>query len=181
MIKGFNEENLFLSNNYPQQLKYKDIVYNCAMNAFYAQLVSDELQKKVIATATPMRAHSMVENSTSKLELTESEQEDIMYDILKVKFADEKLKHLLLETSDKQLVNEVNWEDLHWGIYQDKGENKLGELLMNLRDEFKSSDVEEDIEEDVLDDEDLEEEEQMDEESNNDVKTEPKKKKKKKK
>ena len=180
MIKGFNEENLFLSNNYPQQLKYKDIVYNCAMNAFYAQLVSDELQKKVIASATPSRAHSMVENSTSKLELTESEQEDIMYDILKVKFTDEKLKHFLLETSDKQLVNEVNWEDLHWGIYQDKGENKLGELLMNLREEIQSSNVEELDTEDNEDD--LDSEEQVGEESeDDDVKTETKKKKKKKK
>ena len=136
MINKFDNEYIFLSNYYPQNITYKGITYNCAMNAYYGQLISDNLQKKAIANATPSRALSMVINSISKIDYSQEEQDNIMYEILKVKFSDAKLKNLLLQTNQEPLNNNINWEDTYWGICNDEGDNKLGKLLMKLRDEL---------------------------------------------
>lgn len=164
MINKFDNEYIFLSNYYPQNITYKGITYNCAMNAYYGQLISDNLQKKAIANATPSRALSMVINSISKIDYSQEEQDNIMYEILKVKFSDSKLKNLLLQTNQEPLNNNINWEDTYWGICNDEGDNKLGKLLMKLRDELsndtfsndtslKNNDEIEDDEEDLSDEE----------------------------
>ena len=164
MINKFDNEYIFLSNYYPQNITYKGITYNCAMNAYYGQLISDNLQKKAIANATPSRALSMVINSISKIDYSQEEQDNIMYEILKVKFSDSKLKNLLLQTNQEPLNNNINWEDTYWGICNDEGDNKLGKLLMKLRDElsdntssndtsFENDEEIEEIEEDFSDNE----------------------------
>ena len=164
MINKFDNEYIFLSNYYTQNITYKGITYNCAMNAYYGQLISDNLQKKAIANATPSRALSMVINSISKIDYSQEEQDNIMYEILKVKFSDSKLKNLLLQTNQEPLNNNINWEDTYWGICNDEGDNKLGKLLMKLRDELsndtfsndtslKNNDEIEDYEEDLSDEE----------------------------
>ena len=164
MINKFDNEYIVLSNYYPQNITYKGITYNCAMNAYYGQLISDNLQKKAIANATPSRALSMVINSISKIDYSQEEQDNIMYEILKVKFSDSKLKNLLLQTNQEPLNNNINWEDTYWGICNDEGDNKLGKLLMKLRDElsdntssndtsFENDEEIEEIEEDFSDNE----------------------------
>ena len=63
---------------------------------------------------------------------------NIMKDILRAKFSDEKLKAKLLETEDAILIEGNNWRDREWGV-DITGENKLGELLMEIRDELRES------------------------------------------
>ena len=196
MINKFDNEYIFLSNYYPQNITYKGITYNCAMNAYYGQLISDNLQKKAIANATPSRALSMVINSISKIDYSQEEQDNIMYEILKVKFSDSKLKNLLLQTNQEPLNNNVNWEDTYWGICNDEGDNKLGKLLMKLRDELSdntssndtSFENNDEIEDDFLDDEENDNEsndtqsldnEFLDTQSNDNTSHNKKKKKKK--
>ena len=59
----------------------------------------------------------------------------IMYQINKNKFSDLELKQKLLDTNDEELVNHCNNQE--WGVYNGKGENKLGKILMKIRKELK--------------------------------------------
>ena len=67
-----------------------------------------------------------------------SVKDDVMLKALRVKFSDDDLKRKLLETGKKKLVEHTS-NDSYWGDGGDgKGRNRLGELLMKVRDELKS-------------------------------------------
>ena len=61
-------------------------------------------------------------------------KDNVMYDALKAKFAQhEELRKLLIETEDKILIEHTE-NDSYWGDGGDgTGKNKLGKLLMKLR------------------------------------------------
>jgi ribA/ribD-fused uncharacterized protein len=63
---------------------------------------------------------------------------DVMREALQLKFdANPPLKELLLSTGDRPLV-EASEEDAFWGFGADRqGQNKLGQLLMELRDRYR--------------------------------------------
>ena len=65
----------------------------------------------------------------------EEMKEDIMFKALQAKFAQhEKLKRMLVDTKDRQLVERSPY-DSYWGDGGDgSGKNRLGVLLMRLRD-----------------------------------------------
>jgi len=66
---------------------------------------------------------------------------NIMYEILKIKFSDLELKEKLLATGNAKLIeaSKTNSKtDLFWGEGKSgKGQNKLGELLMKVREGLK--------------------------------------------
>jgi len=70
----------------------------------------------------------------------EEVKEKIMRKANKAKFSqNEKLKKLLLETGDCTLIEDSPTDEV-WGIGKDgTGENKLGKILMRLRDEFRKA------------------------------------------
>lgn len=65
----------------------------------------------------------------------------IMYEILQIKFSDLELKEKLLATGNAKLIeaSKTNSKtDLFWGEGKSgNGQNKLGELLMKVREELK--------------------------------------------
>lgn len=67
----------------------------------------------------------------------ESVKEVIMLKGLRAKFSDEKLVELLLSTGRRELIENSPY-DSYWGIGpRNKGKNRLGVMLMKLRDEIK--------------------------------------------
>jgi ribA/ribD-fused uncharacterized protein len=66
----------------------------------------------------------------------------IMKDILMIKFSDTKLKKLLLDTQNKIIIENSPRDDF-WGIGKKKeGKNMLGKLLMEVRENLKESEKE---------------------------------------
>ena len=47
------------------------------------------------------------------------------------------LAEKLLATGDDELVEFNTWNDKYWGVCRGEGENKLGKVLMRIRQEFK--------------------------------------------
>lgn len=45
----------------------------------------------------------------------------------------EDLKERLLATKDTILIEGNNWNDTYWGVCKGKGQNRLGEILMEIR------------------------------------------------
>lgn len=65
-------------------------------------------------------------------------KENIMLLGLREKFKNDDLKELLIKTGKKKLIENSPY-DKYWGIGKDgKGKNRLGELLMELREELKN-------------------------------------------
>lgn len=63
-------------------------------------------------------------------------KQNIMFTGLKAKFANPKLRKMLLATGDAILF-ENNPEDPYWGIGDGSGQNWLGKLLMRVRAEIR--------------------------------------------
>ena len=62
---------------------------------------------------------------------------DVMYRVLLAKFADSSLARRLVGTEDAYLEETNYWRDDFWGVYQGRGENNLGLLLMVVRAELQ--------------------------------------------
>ena len=67
-----------------------------------------------------------------------SKKNDVMLKGLQHKFRDPVLRELLLSTGDA-ILHEDNPEDFYWAIADGTGESWLGKLLMQVREELKSS------------------------------------------
>jgi ribA/ribD-fused uncharacterized protein len=68
----------------------------------------------------------------------ETVKDDIMREALRAKFTQHQvLRSLLLETSDAELIEHTT-NDSYWADGGDgTGKNRLGQLLMELREEFR--------------------------------------------
>ena len=69
----------------------------------------------------------------------EEVKEDVMIALLREKFADPDLAETLLATYPAELVEGNRWGDRYWGVCRGVGENRLGVLLMQVRDELRRS------------------------------------------
>lgn len=61
-----------------------------------------------------------------------------MYEIVKAKFLQNKeIKEKLLLTGNEELIEGNTWGDRIWGTVNGVGENRLGKILMQVREELK--------------------------------------------
>ena len=112
------------TEHYYQAMKFEDII----------------LQESVRLCATPKEAAIIGRNKKLPLRQDwEKVKEDYMYAALQAKFNQHpKLKELLLGTGDACIVEDSRI-DYYWGNGKSgEGKNRLGELLMKLREELKT-------------------------------------------
>ena len=70
-------------------------------------------------------------------QILEEVKYDLMVDVCYAKFTqNEDLKEKLLATGDEYLEEGNNWGDRIWGTVNGEGENRLGKILMKVRDEL---------------------------------------------
>lgn len=58
---------------------------------------------------------------------------EVMRELLIHKFAQEPFMSKLIETGNAYLEETNTWGDKFWGVCDNKGENNLGKLLMEIR------------------------------------------------
>jgi len=137
-IKNFtNTEHRFLSNFYPCTISFLDITYPSVEHAFQAEKTLDmEIRKKIAKAPTPGYAKKM--GRKLKLRPDWEELKDVvMFILLQQKFAIPKFRRGLLATGDAEIVEGNNHGDSYWGVYRGVGQNKLGKLLMRVRQEIQ--------------------------------------------
>lgn len=67
----------------------------------------------------------------------ESVKDQVMYDVCLCKFTQNpELLHKLIQTGSAELVEGNTWGDKVWGVCDGIGENRLGKILMKIRDEL---------------------------------------------
>lgn len=120
---------------YPIKLKGK--IWKTTEHYFQAQKFADKTyQEKIRKASTPMKAAELGRSRKVRIiKNWDNIKDNVMYDALNAKFTQhEDLKKLLLETDDKILIEHTE-NDSYWGNAGDgSGKNRLGKLLMRLRD-----------------------------------------------
>lgn len=135
-IREFIDAYAFLSNFYHSPIKYKGLIYLNAEAAFQAQKETCEKDKEQYTRMNPAQA-KLVGRNCNLREDWEEIKEQIMYEIVKAKFTqNQNLARLLIATGDAYLEEGNWWKDTTWGVCNGVGENKLGKILMRVREEL---------------------------------------------
>lgn len=137
MINEFKGDYEFLSNFSDSAIIYNGYLYPTAEHAFQAaKTLNLKEQEKVREAPTPSQAKRI----GRKVQLRpdwEKIKEEIMYDIVRLKFvSNPELAKKLFETEDNILVEGNTWGDIYWGMCNGTGKNKLGRILMTVRKEL---------------------------------------------
>ncbi|MDJ1500977.1 NADAR family protein [Xanthocytophaga agilis] len=123
---------------YPIKLKGK--LWPTSEHYFQAQKFVDTPYEETIRKAiSPMKAAELGRSRKVKLRRDwDSVKDNIMYEAIKAKFTQHtELAELLLNTEDARIIEHTE-NDSYWGDGGDgSGKNKLGKLLMKLREELR--------------------------------------------
>lgn len=148
MIERFDGEYKFLSNFYAYApVEYEGLVYPTSEHAFQAaKTFIPELKLRFTDFSTSPGAAKRMGREIPIRTNWETVKDQVMLDILRIKFKIPALRELLLKTGTANLVEGNNWHDKYWGICEGscktphpgspQGLNKLGKLLERVRYEI---------------------------------------------
>lgn len=140
-ITLFRDEYFFLSNFYPCRINYCGLSFTSAESAF--QAMKNPAQALQFVLLTPSEAKRRGRSVSLRSDWAQV-KEKIMYEICLAKFTQNAdLKEQLLKTGDSVLIEGNTWNDTEWGVCRGNGDNKLGKILMRIRDELRKKDEEE--------------------------------------
>ena len=146
IIERFDGEYAFLSNFYPSRIPYDIMVGQYAPtveHAFQAiKTQNPEEEIDILSAATPGQAKRLGRRCQLRPDW-EQVKDDMMRRLITVKFTIPELRQKLLDTGDAILIEGNNWHDNYWGICgcdrcRGNGQNKLGQILMQVREEIKN-------------------------------------------
>jgi len=138
-VKFFFREYFFLSNFYERDTEINEIVFKTNEHYFQTIKTANEKEKMEIMKAeTPGIAKRLGKKCVMR-EDWEAIKLKVMKTGLMAKFSQhEDLKKRLFDTGNMVLEEGNDWNDRYWGVDLDgKGENMLGKLIMEIRDELR--------------------------------------------
>lgn len=143
MIKGFFNEFRWLSNFAPVTITYEGITYPSTENAYQAAKYKENETKQHIASLSASKAKTFSRKNIPTDVWSDDRRLKVMEDLSRLKFSKQEFKQKLVATGDKEIVEENYWHDNFFGSCtcakcNNKGQNKLGKILMQLREEFKN-------------------------------------------
>lgn len=137
MIVEFQGEHRWLSNFWPAPVLMDGTSYPSVEHAYQAAKTLDFAERRRIREcATPGEAKRAGRRVTVRSDW-ERAKVPIMRDLLRAKFVHSDLRRCLLATGTEQLVEGNRWGDTFWGVCRDVGQNWLGRLLMEIREELR--------------------------------------------
>ena len=136
MIASFENEYSFLSNFFKIDVTYNGITFKNNEAAFQAQKCPSRINEFI--NLSPNKAKRL----GRKVELRsdwDQVKDQIMYEICKCKFTQHPiLKFMLINTYGHTLIEGNWWNDTYWGVCKGVGQNKLGKILMRIREELSN-------------------------------------------
>ena len=136
MINEFRGKYYFLSNFYEAPVTWNGLTYLNNEAAFQsAKTFSD---RECFTNLDPSSAKKLGRKVQLRSDW-ENVKDDVMYEICKAKFSQNtELKKGLLSTGNENLEEGNTWGDKIWGTVHGIGENRLGKLLMRIREELRN-------------------------------------------
>ena len=141
MIKNFEGEYAFLSNFYFSPMIIDNVVYTTNEHFFQAMKSLNLKERQAIVLApTPGKAKRLGRKVSLRKDW-EDIKEEVMLTGLRHKFSNPELRKKLLATGNEELIEGTTWHDNYWGICDceacgGQGKNRLGKLLMQVREEL---------------------------------------------
>jgi ribA/ribD-fused uncharacterized protein len=134
VIDRFNGEYAFLSNFYWVDGITVEHLYQALKSTFLPEV------EEILAAPTPGEAKRLGQKATLRSEW-ETSKESVMLDCLRLKFSNPEMRKRLLATGDAELIEGNHWHDTYWGRctcskHKGAGKNRLGQLLMQIREEY---------------------------------------------
>lgn len=136
----FRDEYYFLSNMYPAPVTVvigaRSFTFSCAEAAFQAQKCPERAGEFLNIDGF---AAKRLGYRVSLCDNWDNMKLGWMCKVLEAKFTQNKeLAKKLIATGDTELVEDNTWKDTYWGRYNGYGENHLGKLLMEIREELQA-------------------------------------------
>lgn len=139
-IHGFRGQHGFLSNFYPAPITVGGLYFPTSEHVYQAYKTNDPQEREFVREAgTPGESKRRGKKITIRKDWNDVKLE-MMRAILVHKFTQNlELAERLLATEDAELVESNTWGDRFWGVCEGKGENHLGKLLMEVRQQLREA------------------------------------------
>jgi hypothetical protein len=139
VINEFSGEYRWLSNFWACKVSHDGILYSSVEHAFQAAKTLDFAKRWEISQLEKPGEAKRAGRQVVLRPDWEQIKDRVMMELVLHKFAfNADLKHKLLATGNIPLVEGNTWNDTYWGICLGKGENKLGRILMAVRDRLRT-------------------------------------------
>jgi ribA/ribD-fused uncharacterized protein len=137
IIEEFKGEYRWLSNFMPVTIILDGITYPSVEHAYVSAKGYTKEWKMECADTTLTSANAKAKGRG----LTVEDKDEIMTECVKQKFNQEPYKTKLLATGDRHIQEGNRWGDKYWGVClkTNIGENKLGNIIMKIRDDLRAS------------------------------------------
>ncbi len=137
----FYEQEFYIFSNFSSfKLDWKGYDWMTSEHAYHSEKFGDkDILEKLKATRSAHDAMKLAYSNRDKYRKDWDEIKlKVMKDILRAKVEQHPyVKKKLLESGNKELI-ENSWRDSYWGWGENqKGENHLGKLWMEIRDEIR--------------------------------------------
>ena len=140
-INDFHGQYFFLSNFHEVPLVWEGLTYLNSEAAFQAAKVLTTEERLPFTTLPASKAKRRGRQVPLRTDW-EDVKTGVMESIVRAKFTQHPdLAQQLLATGDAILVEGNTWGDVCWGVdlRTGKGENRLGVILMRIRDELRNT------------------------------------------
>lgn len=140
MIDSFSGKYRWLSNFWPVVIVLDGLTYPTVEHAFQAYKTVDEGQRRAIRNAkTPGEAKRLGREVTLRPDW-DNLRVPFMTKLIRQKFTEnEDLRKRLLNTGFEHIEEGNTWGDTFWGTVDGVGENHLGKIIMQIRDELNGN------------------------------------------
>lgn len=132
----------FLSNFSPykedEMYEFDGIKYPTNEHFYQAQKFASEYRQQIADHPSKGLKKFCRTLPSFRTELWLDARVDVMLLGLKYKFSLPRYKELLLLTGNEELVERNWWKDTFWGVCNGVGENRLGKMLMEIRNKLRN-------------------------------------------
>lgn len=139
-IFGFTGKYRFLSNFYPSQVSLDGVSYPTVEHAYQAAKTFNPYEREYVRSrATPAAAKRAGKQFFRMRPDWDDVKVQTMKYLLMQKFMGyHDLSLQLYQTGDIYIEETNTWNDTFWGVCNGKGQNVLGNLLMEIRESVKT-------------------------------------------
>lgn len=134
VIDDLHGPNFFLDNFHYCEVVFEGIKYPSTEHAYQAaKSLSDTARHAIAICPSP----GIAKSRGNRLKIRR-DWDDVRYEVMRRvlirKFVQPRFLRGLLATGKLHIIEGNTWNDTYWGVCNGVGENKLGELLMDLRE-----------------------------------------------
>jgi ribA/ribD-fused uncharacterized protein len=138
-IIRFDGEERWLSNFHPARVMAEGQIWPTVEHAYQAVKLVRKVDRDLLhdLALPPAGAKRWVRGKVIQKDW-DAKRTLVMRGLLAQKFAYPDLRRKLVETHPYRIIEGNDWNDFYWGVCRGEGQNMLGRMLMDLREELRA-------------------------------------------